>query len=102
VGVKLTGSQALDQRQGCDPQLAGMLTVAGGTNKIIEYFGPGTEALSCTAKATITNMGAELGATTSVFPFDKRMADYLRATGRAEIARLRKMCARNSAPTMKC
>ena len=69
-------------------KLAGMLTVAGGTNKIIEYFGPGTEALSCTAKATITNMGAELGATTSVFPFDKRMADYLRATGRAEIARL--------------
>ena len=57
-------------------------------NKIIEYFGEGAESLSCTAKATATNMGAELGATTSVFPFDKRMADYLRATGRAEIASL--------------
>jgi aconitate hydratase len=62
--------------------------VSGGTNKIIEYFGPGASALSCTAKATITNMGAELGATTSVFPFDVRMGDYLRATGRAEIAKL--------------
>src|SRR4030066_2127483 len=67
-------------------KLAGMLTVAGGTNKIIEYFGDGAESLSCTAKATVTNMGAELGATTSVFPFDKRMADYLRATGRPEVA----------------
>jgi aconitate hydratase len=89
VGVKLTGSPS-GWTSGKDVilKLAGMLTVAGGTNKIIEYFGPGTEALSCTAKATITNMGAELGATTSVFPFDKRMADYLRATGRSEIARL--------------
>ncbi|HJW82488.1 MAG TPA: aconitate hydratase [Acidiferrobacterales bacterium] len=89
VGVKLTGSLS-GWTSGKDVilKLAGMLTVAGGTNKIVEYFGPGSEALSCTAKATITNMGAELGATTSVFPFDKRMADYLRATGRAEIARL--------------
>jgi len=89
VGVKLVGKQS-GWTSGKDVilKLAGMLTVAGGTNKIVEYFGPGTEALSCTAKATITNMGAELGATTSVFPFDKRMADYLRATGRAEIARL--------------
>jgi aconitate hydratase len=88
VGVKLTGKPS-GWTSGKDVilKLAGMLTVAGGTNKIIEYFGPGTEALSCTAKATITNMGAELGATTSVFPFDKRMADYLRATGRSEIAR---------------
>ena len=89
VGVKLTGKPT-GWTSGKDVilKLAGMLTVAGGTNKIIEYFGSGTEALSCTAKATITNMGAELGATTSVFPFDKRMADYLRATGRAEIAAL--------------
>jgi aconitate hydratase len=89
VGVKLTGKPS-GWTSGKDVilKLAGMLTVAGGTNKIIEYFGPGTEALSCTAKATITNMGAELGATTSVFPFDKRMADYLRATGRSEVARL--------------
>ena len=89
VGVKLTGKPT-GWTSGKDVilKLAGMLTVAGGTNKIIEYFGPGTEALSCTAKATITNMGAELGATTSVFPFDRRMADYLRATGRTEIAAL--------------
>ena len=89
VGVKLTG-RPTGWTSGKDVilKLAGMLTVAGGTNKIIEYFGPGTDALSCTAKATITNMGAELGATTSVFPFDKHMADYLRATGRAEIAAL--------------
>jgi len=89
VGVKLTGTLS-GWTSGKDVilKLAGMLTVAGGTNKIVEYFGSGTEALSCTAKATITNMGAELGATTSVFPFDRRMADYLRATGRAEIARL--------------
>lgn len=89
VGVKLTGKPS-GWTSGKDVilKLAGMLTVAGGTNKIIEYFGSGTEALSCTAKATITNMGAELGATTSVFPFDRRMSDYLRATGRADIARL--------------
>ncbi len=89
VGVRLTGKLS-GWTSGKDVilKLAGMLTVAGGTNKIIEYFGDGTASLSCTAKATVTNMGAELGATTSVFPFDKRMADYLRATGRAEIASL--------------
>jgi aconitate hydratase len=87
IGVRLTGKPS-GWTSGKDVilKLAGMLTVAGGTNKIVEYFGPGTAALSCTAKATITNMGAELGATTSVFPFDARMADYLRATGRAGIA----------------
>jgi aconitate hydratase len=89
IGVKLTGKLS-GWTSGKDVilKLAGMLTVAGGTNKIVEYFGPGTESLSCTAKATVTNMGAELGATTSVFPFDKRMADYLRATNRAEVATL--------------
>jgi len=89
IGVRLTGKLG-GWTSGKDVilKLAGLLSVAGGTNKIVEYFGPGTAALSCTAKATITNMGAELGATTSVFPFDARMADYLRATGRAEIARL--------------
>jgi aconitate hydratase len=87
VGVRLVGKPS-GWTSGKDVilKLAGMLTVAGGTNKIIEYFGPGTEALSCTAKATITNMGAELGATTSVFPYDARMSDYLRATGRAAVA----------------
>ena len=89
VGVRLIGSPS-GWTSGKDVilKLAGMLSVSGGTNKIIEYFGPGVRALSCTAKATITNMGAELGATTSVFPFDERMAAYLRATGRAEVARL--------------
>jgi len=69
-------------------KLAGILTVKGGTGKIVEYFGPGADSISATGKATITNMGAELGATTSVFPFDERMADYLKATGRAEVAGL--------------
>jgi aconitate hydratase len=89
VGVKLTGAPS-GWTSGKDVilKLAGLLTVKGGTNRIIEYFGPGTEALSCTAKATVTNMGAELGATTSVFPFDRRMADYLRATERSTIADL--------------
>ena len=68
--------------------LAGVLTVEGGTNCIIEYFGPGARSISCTGKATITNMGAELGATTSVFPYDERMATYLRATRRGELADL--------------
>ena len=89
IGVRLTGKLS-GWTSGKDVilKLAGMLTVAGGTNKIIEYFGPGTESLSGTAKGTVTNMGAELGATTSIFPFDKRMSDYLRATGRAEVASL--------------
>src|SRR5690606_25187359 len=60
----------------------------GGTNRIVEYFGPGAKAISCTGKATITNMGAELGATTSVFAYDESMARYLRGTGRAELAEL--------------
>ncbi len=68
--------------------LCGLLTVKGGTNKIIEYFGPGAESISATGKGTICNMGAELGATTSLFHFDDRMAAYLRATDRADIARL--------------
>ena len=66
--------------------VAGQLTVSGGTNAIVEYIGPGARTLSATGKATITNMGAELGATTSLFPYDERMAVYLRATGRGELA----------------
>jgi aconitate hydratase len=69
-------------------KLCGMLTVKGGTDKIVEYFGEGTASISCTAKATITNMGAELGATCSVFPYDERMASYLNATNRAEIVKI--------------
>jgi aconitate hydratase len=66
--------------------VASKLTVSGGTNAIIEYFGPGARAVSCTGKATITNMGAEIGATCSLFPYDKTMETYLRATGRKTIA----------------
>src|SRR5207344_3110697 len=62
--------------------VAGRLTVAGGTNAIVEYIGPGARSISATGKATITNMGAELGATTSMFPYDEKMALYLRATGK--------------------
>jgi aconitate hydratase len=65
--------------------VAGQLTVAGGTNAIVEYIGPGARTISATGKATITNMGAELGATTSMFPADERMATYLRATGRGDL-----------------
>jgi len=71
-------------------KVLGILTVKGGTNRIIEYFGPGARAISCTGKGTITNMGAELGATTSVFPFDAKMDAYLRATDRAALADLAK------------
>jgi aconitate hydratase len=65
-----------------------VLTVKGGTGAIVEYFGEGTETISATGKGTICNMGAELGATTSLFPFDQRMVDYLQATGRGEVAQL--------------
>jgi aconitate hydratase len=68
--------------------LCGILTVKGGTNAVVEYFGPGARSISCTGKATITNMGAELGATTSIFPFDEAMARYLRGTERAPLAAL--------------
>lgn len=69
-------------------KLAGILTVKGGTNAIIEYFGEGADSLSATGKATICNMGAEVGATTSLFPYDESMAVYLRATGRDVVARM--------------
>jgi len=68
--------------------VAGELSVSGGTNSIIEYFGPGTKSISCTGKATITNMGAEIGATCSIFPYDERMEVYLKSTGRKQIADL--------------
>jgi len=89
IGVKLTGRlNGWTAPKDIILYLAGELTVSGGTNAIIEYFGPGTETISCTGKATITNMGAELGATTSVFPYDESMARYLRSTHRAELADL--------------
>lgn len=89
IGVKLTGRlQGWTAPKDVILKLAGILTVAGGTGCIIEYFGEGTKSISCTGKATITNMGAELGATTSVFPYDERMAAYLTATQRQDIAEL--------------
>ncbi|KAF2031859.1 aconitate hydratase [Setomelanomma holmii] len=88
IGVKLTGQlsgwtapKALD----IILKVAGILTVKGGTGAIVEYHGPGTESLSCTGMATICNMGAEIGATTSLFPFNDRMYDYLAATKRQDI-----------------
>jgi aconitate hydratase len=69
-------------------KLAGILTVKGGTGYIVEYFGEGTKNISCTGKATICNMGAEIGATTSLFPYDSRMYQYLIATGRNDIAEI--------------
>ena len=89
IGVKLTGKlNGWASPKDIILKLAGILTVKGGTGKIIEYFGEGTKTISCTGKATITNMGAEVGATTSLFPYDKKMSDYLIATSRADIASL--------------
>ena len=89
IGVRLTGElSGWTAPKDVILYLAGELTVSGGTNAIIEYFGPGTRSISATGKATITNMGAELGATTSVFPYDEPMARYLRATRRGDIAEL--------------
>lgn len=87
IGVKLTGKlNGWTSAKDVILKLASILTVSGGTGAIIEYFGPGTKTISCTGKATITNMGAELGATTSVFPFDEHMAKYLKATEREFVA----------------
>lgn len=89
IGVKLTGElSGWTAPKDIVLYLAGELTVSGGTNSIIEYFGPGAQSISCTAKATITNMGAELGATTSMFAYDDTIARYLKATGRGELADL--------------
>lgn len=89
IGVKLTGKlNGWTAPKDVILKLLGILTVKGGTNKIVEYFGPGVSTISCTGKGTIANMGAELGATTSVFPYDERMGKYLRTTGRKELADL--------------
>jgi aconitate hydratase len=87
IGVKLSGKlSGWASAKDVILKLAGILTVKGGTNAIIEYFGEGTKSLSATGKATICNMGAEVGATTSLFPFDDKTAEYLKITGRADIA----------------
>jgi aconitate hydratase len=87
IGVKLTGRMSgWTSAKDIILKLAGILTVKGGTGAIVEYFGEGAATFSATGKATICNMGAEIGATTSLFPYDKKMADYLRKTGRDEVA----------------
>ena len=87
IGVKLTGRlNGWAAPKDVILKLAGILTVKGGTNAIIEYFGEGAATLSATGKATICNMGAEVGATTSVFPYDEAIKEYLEATGRKEVA----------------
>lgn len=89
IGVKLTGQlNGWASAKDVILKVAGILTVKGGTGAIVEYFGPGAEALSCTGKGTICNMGAEIGATTSTFGYDASMSRYLQATGRADVAEL--------------
>ncbi len=87
IGVKLTGTlSGWASAKDVILKVAGILTVKGGTGAIVEYFGPGAESLSCTGKGTICNMGAEIGATTSLFGYDEKMYDYLKVTGREEVA----------------
>lgn len=89
IGVKLSGRMSgWTSAKDVILKLAGILTVKGGTGAVIEYFGDGASAISCTGKATICNMGAETGATCSLFQFDDSMAEYLNATGRSEVAGL--------------
>src|SRR5688500_17507962 len=87
IGIKLTGKMSgWTAAKDIILKVAGILTVKGGTGAVVEYFGECADSLSCTGKATICNMGAEIGATCSLFAYDGKMADYLRATGREEIA----------------
>jgi len=89
IGIRLTGKlSGWASPKDVILYICGQLTVKGGTNKIVEYFGPGAATISCTGKGTITNMGAELGATTSLFPFDQKMVAYLNLTDRSDIAKL--------------
>ncbi|MDP9132431.1 MAG: aconitate hydratase, partial [Nitrospirota bacterium] len=89
IGVRLTGKlSGWASPKDVILYLCGLLTVKGGTNKIVEYFGPGAETISATGKGTICNMGAELGATTSVFPFDQKMVAYMNIMDRADLASL--------------
>ena len=87
IGVKLTGKlNGWTASKDIILKVAGILTVKGGTGAILEYFGEGAKSLSCTGKGTICNMGAEIGATTSIFGYDEKMAEYLRGTGRSDVA----------------
>lgn len=99
IGVKLTGKlSGWASAKDVILKLAGILTVKGGTNAIIEYFGEGTAWLSATGKATICNMGAEVGATTSIFPYDEKSSEYLVATGRKDVAGIADKIADNFQP----
>jgi aconitate hydratase len=87
IGVRLTGTlSGWTAPKDVILKLAGILTVKGATNAIVEYFGPGSSSISCTGKATICNMGAEIGATTSIFPYDEKMNAFLKKTGREKVA----------------
>lgn len=89
IGIKLTGKlNGWASAKDVILKVAGILTVKGGTDKVVEYFGDGAISLSCTGKGTICNMGAEIGATTSTFGYDESMSRYLKATGRADVAAL--------------
>ncbi|MBW7951757.1 MAG: aconitate hydratase, partial [Chitinophagaceae bacterium] len=89
IGIKLTGKlSGWAAPKDVILKVAGLLTVKGGTGAIVEYFGRGAKALSCTGKGTICNMGAEIGATTSTFGYDESMSRYLKATGREDVANL--------------
>ncbi len=89
IGIKLTGKlSGWASAKDVILKVAGILTVKGGTDKIVEYFGEGADSLSCTGKGTICNMGAEIGATTSIFCYDEKMSTYLKGTDRADVAHL--------------
>ena len=89
IGVRLKGEMSgWTSPKDVILKLAGLLTVKGGTGSIVEYFGEGADSISCTGKGTICNMGAEIGATTSIFPYDSKMSNYLKSTSRIELAEL--------------
>jgi len=99
IGVKLTGTlSGWSSPKDVILEVARVLTVEGGTGAIVEYFGPGADNISATGKATICNMGAEIGATCSVFGYDENMAAYLRSTGRSDIATAAEKVARDLRP----
>ncbi len=89
IGIKLTGKlNGWVSAKDVILKVAGILTVKGGTGAIVEYFGDGASSISCTGKGTICNMGAEIGATTSLFPYDEKMSSYLKSTNRSDVAAL--------------
>merc|ERR1712151_342945 len=103
IGVHLTGELSnWTTPKDVILKVADILTVSGGTGAIVEYYGPGVDSISATGMATICNMGAEIGATTSMFPFNKNQYDYLCATGRAAVAELAEKNAHNLVPDEGC